>query len=90
MCQVDGGEFILDTGTRKGMLYPEGREPVPMSQEADLVGARKTAPPPVFDPRTVQPVASRYIKYVILDPSFTRYLPGNFEILRYIRGPEVA
>lgn len=48
MCQVDGGEFILEPGTRKGMLYPEGREPVPMLQEADLVGARKTAPPPVF------------------------------------------
>jgi hypothetical protein len=29
------------------------------------VGARKISPPPVFDPRTVQPVASRYAAYAI-------------------------
>jgi len=35
---------------------------------------RKISPPPEFDPRTVQPVASRYTDYAILVP----LLVGNY------------
>ena len=43
-----------------------GKDPVPIVQEAwwavraGLDGCRKSRPPPEFDPRTLQPVASRY------------------------------
>jgi len=46
-------------------LYP-GKDPVPIVKEAGWApgtvwtGAENLAPPPGFDPRTVQPVASRY------------------------------
>ena len=46
-------------------LYP-GKDPVPIVQEAGWApgpvwtGAKNLAPLPGFDPRTVQPVASRY------------------------------
>ena len=49
-------------------LYP-GKDPVPIVQEAGWApgpvwtGAENVAPPPGFDPRTVQPVASRYTDY---------------------------
>ena len=33
--------------------------------KAGLRGCEKPRPPPGFDPRTVQPVASRYIEYAI-------------------------
>ena len=45
---------------------PPGNTPVPTVQEAGWApgpvwaGAENLAPPPGFDPRTVQPVASRY------------------------------
>ena len=45
----------------------------------DLVGSqdrpgrlRKISPPPGFDPRTVQPVASRYTEYAITAPIILR------------------
>jgi len=46
-------------------LYP-GKDPVPVVQEAGwapgpvLSGAENLDPPPGFDPRTVQTIASRY------------------------------
>jgi len=46
-----------------------GEEPVPILQEAGWApepvwtGAKNLAPPPGFDPRTVQTVASRYTDY---------------------------
>jgi hypothetical protein len=43
-------------------LYP-GKDPVPIVQEAPRAGldkCGKSRPSPGFDPRTVQPVASRY------------------------------
>ena len=49
-------------------LYP-GKDPVPIVQETGWapgpvwMGAENLAPPPRFDPRTVQPVASRYTDY---------------------------
>jgi hypothetical protein len=65
---------FLDHGTRRGWgvsvtpwpLFTPRKDPVPIVQEAELVpgpvwtGAVNLASP-VFDPRTVQPVASRYI-----------------------------
>jgi hypothetical protein len=48
-------------------LYP-GKDPVPVVEEAEWAtgsvwtGAENLAPPG-FDPRTVQPVASRYTDY---------------------------
>ena len=50
-------------------LYP-GKDAVPIVQEAGWAprpvwaGAENLAPPPGFDPRTVQPVASRYTDYI--------------------------
>jgi len=63
-----------DHGTRKGWgvsvtprpLFTPGKDPVPIVQEAGWApgpvwtGAENLAPPPGFDPRTVQPVASRH------------------------------
>jgi hypothetical protein len=42
-------------------LYPQERDPVPLVQEAEWLPepVRKISPPPEFDSRTVQPVASR-------------------------------
>ena len=37
---------------------PPGNDPVPIVQQAGC--ERKTSPPPEFDPRTVQPLVSRY------------------------------
>ena len=66
--------LFLDHGTRKGegsasrpgcSLTP-GKDSVPIVQKAGWApgpvwtGAEKSRPPPGFDPRTVQPVASRY------------------------------
>jgi len=48
-----------------GSFTPEN-DPVPVVQEAGWapgpvwIGAENLAPPPGFDPRTVQPVASHY------------------------------
>ena len=67
---------ILDHGTRRGWgisvtprpLFNPGKDPVPLYRR--LGGAqgrsgqvRKISSPPGFDPRTVQPVASRYTDY---------------------------
>jgi hypothetical protein len=46
-------------------LYPLERDPVPIVQEAGWAGGpvwmcTEISPPPGFDPRTVQYVASRY------------------------------
>jgi hypothetical protein len=47
-------------------LFTPGKDPVPIVQEAEWAlgpvwtGAENLAPPPGFDPRTVQPTASRY------------------------------
>ena len=64
-----------DHGTRRGWgvsvtprpLFTPGKDPAPIVQEAGWApgpvwtGAENLAPPPPgFDPRTVQPVASRY------------------------------
>jgi len=49
-------------------LFNPGKDPVPIIQEAVWAQNRfghvgKISPPPGFDPRTVQPVASRYTDY---------------------------
>jgi len=62
-----------DHGTRRGWgvsvtprpLFTPGKDPVPIVQEDGWAQGRprqvrKISPPPGFDPRTVQPVASRY------------------------------
>ena len=64
---------FLDHGTRRGRgvsvtprpLFSPGKDPVPIVQEAGWPQSRsgqvrKISPPPGFDPRTVQPVSSRY------------------------------
>jgi hypothetical protein len=66
-----------DHGTRRGRgasvtprpLFTPGKDPVPIIQEAGWApgpvwtGAKISPPPPGFDPRTVQPVASRCTDY---------------------------
>jgi len=55
---------------RPGRFTP-GKDPVPIVEDAwvGLQGrsgwVRKTSPPPGFDPRTVNPVASRYTDYAM-------------------------
>jgi len=52
-------------------LFTPGKDPVPIVQEAGWdpgpvwTGAENLAPPG-FDPRTVQPIASRYTNYATL------------------------
>ena len=45
-------------------LFTTGKDPVHIVQEAGSGQVRIISPPPVFDPRTVQPVASRKHKNV--------------------------
>ena len=66
--------LFLDHGTRRGWgvivtprpLFTPWKDPVPIVQEAGWApesvwtGAENLDPPPGFDPRTFQPVASRY------------------------------
>jgi hypothetical protein len=55
-------------------LYPRERDPVPIAEETGGGGqgrsgrVRKISPPPGFDPRTLQPVASRCEDCVITVP----------------------
>ena len=54
---------------------PPGKEPVPVVQEAGWNPGRggrvlKISPLPGFDPRTLQPVASRYTDWVISAHTF--------------------
>jgi len=59
--------------------FTPGKDPVPIVQEAGWapgpvwIGAENLAPPPGFDPRTFQPVASRYTDYAIPAPGFLYY-----------------
>jgi hypothetical protein len=51
-------------------LYPRERAPVPIVQEAEWAPGpvwtvRKSSPPPGFDSRTMQPVASCYTDYAM-------------------------
>jgi hypothetical protein len=58
-------------------LFIPGKEPVPIIQEAVWAlgpvwtGAENLAPPPEFDSRTVQPIASRYTDYATLSTART-------------------
>jgi hypothetical protein len=70
---VSGGiaQLFLNLDTRRGgqhhapVAFTPGKDPVPIVQEAGWapepvwIGAENLAPPG-FDPRTFQPVASRY------------------------------
>jgi len=62
---LEGGEGL---SSRPGRFTPE-KDPVPIVQEAEWApgpvwtGAENLSPPPGFDPRTVQPLASRYTDY---------------------------
>ena len=47
-----------------------------MGSRAGLDQVRKISPPPGFDPRTVQPVASRYTDYATR-PTFQEWYPNN-------------
>jgi hypothetical protein len=54
--------------SRPGRFLPPGKSPYPLYRRLDgpqvrSGQVRKISPPPGFDPRTVQPVASRYTDY---------------------------
>jgi hypothetical protein len=70
--------LFLDLGASRGGWsaprpgrFTPGKDPVPIVREAGWtpgpvwMGAENLAPPPGFDPRTVQPVASRYTGWAI-------------------------
>ena len=63
------GPFTL----RKETRYPLYRRPGGPHGRSGRV--RKITPLPGFDPRTVQPVASRYTDWAILAPIQYRYIP---------------
>jgi hypothetical protein len=82
--------LFLDHGTRRGWgvnvtprpLFTPGKHPVPIVQEAGW------APGPVwtgkeFDPRTVQPVASRYADYASRSTNMGSII-SNFLIVRFV------
>ena len=56
---LEGDEGLA---SRPAALYPRER-PGTHLQEAGWAGPENLAPPPGFDPQTVQPVASRYTDY---------------------------
>jgi len=56
----------LRLGKTRHALYR--RQGGPQTQSGEV---RKISPPPGFDPRTVQPVASRYTDWAIPGPLFT-------------------
>jgi hypothetical protein len=63
----------VGNATPRPHLTP-GKDPVPIVQEAGWAQGRsgqvrKISPPPVFDPRTVQPVASHYTYWAIPAPT---------------------
>jgi len=80
--------LFLDHGTRRGWgvsvtlrpLFTPGKDPVPILQEAGWApwpvwtDAEKYRLPPGFDPRTVQPVASRYTDYATRPTTWVIYL----------------
>jgi hypothetical protein len=59
-------------------LFTPGKNPVPIAQEnmwfpGPVRKGEENSPPPGFDPRTVQPVASRYTDYVTRPTEPFRY-----------------
>ena len=63
LTSVLDGRWVVDATPRP--LYPPGKTPYPLYRRlggprGGLDGCEKSRPPPGFDPRTVQPVASRY------------------------------
>ena len=62
---LEGGEV---SGSRPGRTLPPEKNPVPIVQKAGWAPGpvwrdAENLAPPEFDPRTVQPVASRYTDY---------------------------
>ena len=62
---LEGGE---GSASRPGRYFPSGKTLYPLNTrlggpQGRSGQVRKISPPPGFDPRTVQPVASRYTDY---------------------------
>jgi hypothetical protein len=90
---------FLDHGTRSGWgvsvksrpLFNPGKDPVPIVQEAGWApgpvwtGVENLAPPG-FDPRTVQPVASRYTDWATRSRS-KKYCIMYYEV--HVRVPDI-
>jgi hypothetical protein len=69
---LDGGRWSTPHPSR----FTPGKDPVPIVQEAGWApeavwSGAEISPPPVFDPRTVEPVASRYTVWAISAPRIT-------------------
>ena len=67
---LEGGE---GTESRPGRSLPQGKTQYPLYRRLGGPQGRsgqvgKVSPPPGFDPRTVQPVASRYTDYATRPP----------------------
>ena len=62
-------------------FYPQGRDPVPIVQEAGWTSGRvrKISPLPEFDPQTVQTLASSYTNCAI--PARMLYIACSFSIV---------
>jgi len=71
---LEGGE---GSALRPGRSLPPGKDPVPLYRrlggpQGRSRQVRKISPPPGFDPRTVQPVASRYTDWATRPTSFIK------------------
>ena len=72
---LEGGEW---SASRPGRTLPPGKTRYPLYRrlggpQGRSGQVRKISPPPGFDPRTVQPVASRYTDYTRSHVDGTQY-----------------
>jgi hypothetical protein len=54
----------VDSQRHVPAALPPGKTPYPLYRRLGRPQGRSRSPPPVFDPRTVQPVASRYTELI--------------------------
>jgi hypothetical protein len=74
--ELEGGE---GSASRPGHSLPPGKTPYPLYERLGRLQGRsgqvrKISPPPGFDPRIVQPVASRYTDYATLQRPYSTIL----------------
>ena len=87
---LEGGK---GSESRPGHSLPPGKDPVPIVQEAGWApgpvwtGAENLTPTLGFDPRTIQPVASRYTDYATLPTTYDKLLNYNFKEVSNLLSP---
>ena len=80
---LEGGE---GSASRPGLSLPQGKTRYPLYRrlggpQGRSGQVRKISPPPGFDPRTVQPVASRYIDWATINNALWKLTPCSLVII---------